>query len=333
MADFSEDFLRFLKANFPDDYLRATSADLPDDVKQSIMSRQEGHYKVWSHIPEWIKNEYADRLPREVLYGNVAVKEFVEKEEDRFLEQEEETKALMKYSASMLALGYAVETASVLAENHVKRLELMKQAQGGKLSETALAEWLKTRESDENAILTDWKTHQREKYLVHLLKEINRNDKRMQKAETENGKAVFGMKKSALDRELRGLINECSSKNDKEKLINYLRGKSQQGAMRHISPEILAEFGDLLNSQGIKIKLSSEDDKVMDVRRMNLFESMKQHFTRRKDLIESLQNQSVQGNEDFMRAEIPGMVNHSDTPNKVKDIVQAKMITHENNRA
>ena len=76
----SSDFERFLYANYPDDYRRATASNVPEDVLTAIVSRHSAHYDIWRRIPEWVKNRYQDRLPRELLNGNEQVKEFIKRE-------------------------------------------------------------------------------------------------------------------------------------------------------------------------------------------------------------------------------------------------------------
>ena len=77
MGKIAEDFERLLYANYPDDYRRATAEDVSDDVITAILSRHEFHYEVWKRIPEWIRAEYRDDIPQEVLNGNIRVEAFV----------------------------------------------------------------------------------------------------------------------------------------------------------------------------------------------------------------------------------------------------------------
>ena len=113
MADCSNDFKRFLYANYPDDYRRATAENAPDDVVTTILSRHENHYKIWRDIPDWIKSRYRDIIPTEVLNGNENVRGFVEEEEQKLNQEEKETRELMDYTVTLLALGYAAETAAI----------------------------------------------------------------------------------------------------------------------------------------------------------------------------------------------------------------------------
>ena len=128
MADCSNDFKRFLYANYPDDYRRATAENAPDDVVTTILSRHENHYKIWRDIPEWIKSRYRDIIPTEVLNGNENVRGFVEEEEQKLNQEEKETRELMDYTVTLLALGYAAETAAIMAANLEQRMLLLKEA-------------------------------------------------------------------------------------------------------------------------------------------------------------------------------------------------------------
>ena len=179
MANSMSDFERFLYANYPDDYRRATVDDVPDDVINAILSKHERHYQIWRRIPEWVKSEYRDVIPPEVLNGNESVRDFVADEQQKMAEDEKETKQLLNYSVSLLALGYAAETVAVMVENRRQRQELLAAAHGGPLSEEQMKLWQKTRESDDKAIQKDWKENHTEKFIVHLFKEIDREKRRM----------------------------------------------------------------------------------------------------------------------------------------------------------
>ena len=152
MADCSNDFKRFLYANYPDDYRRATAENAPDDVVTTILSRHENHYKIWRDIPEWIKSRYRDIIPTEVLNGNENVRGFVEEEEQKLNQEEKETRELMDYTVTLLALGYAAETAAIMAANREQRMLLLKEAGGRPLNAEQAAKWRELRESDRKAI-------------------------------------------------------------------------------------------------------------------------------------------------------------------------------------
>ncbi len=284
MAERTSDFERFLYANYPDDYRRATASDVPDDVLTAIISRHERHYKIWTYIPEWIKSEYRDRLPTEVLNGNEPVKDFVENEELKLNEKEKETKELMNYSVSLLALGYAAETVATMVENRSKRQAILQQANGAELSPDLLSQWLETRESDKSAITKDWRENQKEKYIFHLIKQIDRANKRVQNPVSEMDTAAAEMKRAAAERELTGLISGLKGKEAKQKMATYLRQKPQQAALKHLSPEALAKFSDLMQKQGIRIAQAreSQEELPMDVGRESLVQSLKKHFNRRQ---------------------------------------------------
>ena len=141
MADCSNDFKRFLYANYPDDYRRATAENAPDDVVTTILSRHENHYKIWRDI------RYRDIIPTEVLNGNENVRGFVEEEEQKLNQEEKETRELMDYTVTLLALGYAAETAAIMAANREQRMLLLKEAGGRPLNAEQAAKWRERPES------------------------------------------------------------------------------------------------------------------------------------------------------------------------------------------
>ena len=161
MSKVSDDFVRFLKINFPDDYRKVTVDDVKDDVVNSILLKYEKKYRIWLSIPEWIKNEYRDDLPDDVLNGNTTVREFINEEEEKKLDREQENEKLGSFGLSLVALGYTVECAKTLAENREKRRALM--CKGCALTDEEKEIIRQTREVDKEAILRDWKGNQNEK--------------------------------------------------------------------------------------------------------------------------------------------------------------------------
>lgn len=302
MAKSSSDFERFLYANFPEDYRRATVDDVPDDVIYAILSRHEARYKIWQRIPEWVKTKYRDKLPSEVLNGNMPVKEFVKEEEKAVKEEEKSTAALLEYGALLLAAGYAAETAAVLVKNRSKREELLQQAEDGKLSDAQRALWRETRESDKKAITDDWRTRQPEKYLLHLIKEIDRAKKRGAKALSEQEKAAMEMKAGSFERELQQVAGRFKTKEDRERLKAYLQEMPQQAALKHLSPDMFSRFSEIAKSCGIKIKPArAEGEKAQEVTRESLADDLKQNFLRRKSIEGILSQKYLYQNESFKR--------------------------------
>lgn len=271
MANSMSDFERFLYANYPDDYRRATADDVPDDVINAILSKHEKHYQIWRRIPEWIKNEYRDIIPTEVLNGNETVRDFVEEEHQKLANEEKETQQLLNYSVSLLALGYAAETVAVMVENRRQREALLAAAHGGPLSDEQMKLWLQTRESDQKAIRKDWQENHTEKFIVHLFKEIDREKRRM----ARNGESVDAtLKISRMENEAAQLLAQFSDMDKKKAMVEYLRGQPQQVALKRMNPEVRQRFVDMLRKNGIAV----EDKNFAQVNRENLAQSLKRNF-------------------------------------------------------
>lgn len=271
MANSMSDFERFLYANYPDDYRRATADDVPDDVINAILSKHERHYQIWRRIPEWIKNEYRDIIPTEVLNGNETVRDFVEEEQQKLANEEKETQQLLNYSVSLLALGYAAETVAVMVENRRQREALLVEAHGGPLSDEQMKLWLQTRESDQKAIRKDWQENHTEKFIVHLFKEIDREKRRM----ARNGESVDGaLKISRMENDAAQLLARFSDVDKKKAMVEYLRGQPQQAALKRMNPEVRQRLVDMLRKNGIAV----EDKNFAQVNRENLAQSLKRNF-------------------------------------------------------
>ena len=265
------DFERFLYANYPDDYRRATADDVPDDVINAILSKHEKHYQIWRRIPEWIKDEYRDIIPTEVLNGNETVRDFVEEEHQKLANEEKETQQLLNYSVSLLALGYAAETVAIMVENRRQREALLAAAHGGPLSDEQMKLWLQTRESDQKAIRKDWQENHTEKFIVHLFKEIDREKRRM----ARNGESVDAtLKISRMENEAAQLLAQFSDMDKKKAMVEYLRGQPQQVALKRMNPEVRQRFVDMLRKNGIAV----EDKNFAQVNRENLAQSLKRNF-------------------------------------------------------
>lgn len=291
------DFERFLYANFPDDYRRATAQNVPEDVLTAIVSRHSSHYSVWKNIPEWVKNRYHDILPREVLDGNIQVKEFVLKEEKTVKKEEKETAEMLDFSISLMALGYAAENVRTLSENRLLREQLYQAAIKGKLSPEQMLQWLSSRESDRDTIARDWQTNQPEKYLFHLIKDMNRSQRR---GETLDNKK---------EQELSQMLLLFTNKENRKKLVEYLRQKPQQAALAQLSPEILGKFGGVLKECGINITPAKEKEGDMVIDRDSLAASLKKHFQWRLKMEEVLKAQYAQRNLEFKNVSVRDVLN------------------------
>lgn len=69
-----------------------------------------------------------------------------------------------------------------------------------------------------------------------------------------------------------------------KRMADYLRQQPQQAALRHLSPETMKQFGELLKKQGINIspvqekKFETVDIRQENVGRDSLAQSLKNHF-------------------------------------------------------
>lgn len=304
MAVDSSDFERFLYANYPDDYRRATAKDVSEDVLTAIISRHNSHYAVWKSIPEWIKNKYNDILPREVLNGNMQTRDFVLKETHDQKKEEKDTEDLLDFSVTLLAMGYSAEAVKKFMENRQLREELLKAAQGGKLNAEQMEQWLATRLSDKETILRDWQGNQPEKYLFHLMKQMSRQQRKSDRADTAEGRAIALSEKASAEEELLQMLPFFSKDRKLQKdLVSYLRQPSQQGALKQMSPEMQEMFMGFMQQCGIKVTPAKgkSTDKVMNLSREGLMDSLKQNFVHRLQIENLFKSQSRSNNTSFGR--------------------------------
>ena len=294
MAYSMSDFERFLYANYPDDYRRATAHDVSDDVINAILSKHETHYNIWRHIPEWIKDKYNDDLPSEVLNGNEPVKEFIQEEEKKMAQETKENQEILSYSLSLLALGYAAETVAQLVANREKRAAILAEANGNPLSEEQMKRWLLTRENDRKTLETEWKNNHPEKYITYLFKEMDREKKRIGRVESEYDKLAAELKINRMKKDIAQALARLSDKEQKQKMVDYLKSQPQQVALKHFSEETRADFFDTLRKFGIAVE--AKNGKAD--RRQNLAECLKNDFEtcqKKEDILSSkflYQNQS-----------------------------------------
>ncbi len=258
MAKISSDFERFLKANFPDEFLRITADGVKDDVVETILRRREDDYRIWCNIPEWIKNEYRDNLPDEVLNGNVSVRQFVQNEEDELKRKEKETKELMDYSVSLIAAGYMASSVNQLVKNREERLALMREAKANPNDKTILEKIIELREKDSKIIAKDWKENQSEKYFMHLARELSRAKKREKRATSPSMKAAAEMKMSSLEREFKGMGDMLEDENFRSKLVEHLRSRQEQAALYRMDKDVFKMLQGMLKDKGIKIEQKEE---------------------------------------------------------------------------
>lgn len=283
MATLSDDFRRFLQANYPDDFrLIPASGDVPDDLANSLMAKHASDYAIWCQIPEWIKNNYKDKLPREVLNGNETVQTFVYKEEAANKKEEKDNNELMSYSVELLAMGYAQDTVSTLLQNREERELLQLEFGDGPLTEEQLGRWLATRGKDILAIRKDWKENQPEKYALHMAKLLSRQQRRLERGGlTEEEIADVQKRIAVAEREFTATVRRLQSREVRQNMVDYLRGQPQQAALRHLTPDVLARLTAGMKEQGIKIEAVKGNARTRALSGYDsLTNSLKQDFAR-----------------------------------------------------
>lgn len=299
MAGFSDDFLRFLKANFSDDndYRRASVDDVKEDVVNAIMSRFAHQYNIWLQIPEWVKNRYSDRIPTEVLNGNKSPQDLVQEELEKNEKTEEVVNSSIDITVLLMAIGYSIETAAQLSQQRALRDKILAENKGVKLPPELLALWLETRLNDKQAVAKDWQNNQKEKYLLHLVKSLSREEKALAGLNDPNKQNEAKMKIAALKRELETFSASMNEKDAAERMVNYLRQPAQQAALHHMKPEVLAMFVDLMQKKGIKVEQNyQKTNQRTDLGKGSLTDSLREDFKRMVDRQAVLRDAALRNN-------------------------------------
>lgn len=284
MASLSGDFLRFLQANYPDDFRLVPTGDVPDALANSLMSKHASHYAIWCQIPEWVKTNYHDKLPKEVLNGNETVQTFVNKEEAtaKVDEKKNNSDEMVSYSVELLALGYTATTVSALIQDKEDRELMLLEFGDMSLTDEQKARWIATRYKDILAITKDWKENQPEKYALHLAKALSRNKKRLERGEmTDDERAEVEKRIAILGRAFNKAVKRLESRESRQNMVDYLRAQPQQAALRHLTPDILATFTAKMEDQGIKIEAVRGANRTRSLSGYDsLTDSLKKDFAR-----------------------------------------------------
>ncbi len=291
MVDISGDYERFLLANFPDIYRRATADGVEEDVITSIKSRLAKEYKIWCSVPEWIKVEYRDNLPDDVLNGNRTVRQFIadEVQADKVTPTDvEDVNLFSNVSAgivgSMLALGYSEQAVEVLCENRTLRSNLTEIMRSGvPLTEEQKQAWRQSRESDRDTIARDWEKNQPEKAMMHLSKKLSRLLGRIEGAETEEEIAAGEMKKLSMVRKLRELSVCLEDPKKREDFIRYFSEVPQQAALGHMNSEAVGILMGVLAECGIRIEARVNEDRDNELDRGDLAYDLREQRDDGKD--------------------------------------------------
>ncbi len=258
MGKITSDFERFLYANYPDDYRRATAEDVADDVITAILSKHHFHYDVWKDIPEWIRAEYRDNIPDEVLNGNVRVETFVYEEYDKLTyderdkaKEEKEKEArdvefVANLTVAFLVAGYSVGAVNRLAENHKERNEILKQMDIHGRTPELVAAYRATRESDIRTMEAEYDGNEN---LVH--KKVLRNVKKLSRMKrSKDGYDQEEYKK--VEKKLKQVMAYVASNPEaRRKLEKHLNSPEARSALRHLAPEVRDMFSSLMDSAGL----------------------------------------------------------------------------------
>lgn len=305
MANLSDDFLEFLRVNFPDAYRRGSIKDLPEDVATSLMSRYGHRYEIWKKIPDDVKNKYGGRVPPEVLNGNITVHDYVVSERNKTAQEEKDRSELLTFSVSMLALGYTTETVATLMENRETREMLLAASKDGVLSDEQHAKWILSRIADFHAIATDWQEMQPEKYALHLAKSLSREKKRQARGGADFDMEASNQKIKEIEQELAGITARLDTRGSRQNMVDFLRGQSQQSALRHLDPEVLAMFTGLMEKQGIRIQPVRGDNVLTNARGtsnyQSLSESLRKDFARMEKSEDLIRDVAVRGQRNQQR--------------------------------
>ena len=267
MGKITSDFERFLYANYPDDYRRATVDDVADDVVTAILSKHHFHYDVWKSIPEWIRAEYRDDLPDEVLNGNKTVDTFIYEEYDKLTydekdkakeEEESEARAIAfvaNLTIALLAAEYSVETVNQLAENYRERNELIKQMKIHGRTPELVSAHRATRVRDIDIISNEYDVNEK---LVH--KKVLRNLKKLSRMKySKYGYDEEEYKK--VEEKLKTVMAYVASNTvANKKLAKHFDEPVAMSALRHLDPEVKKLFSSLMDQAGLlKVMQNAEE--------------------------------------------------------------------------
>ena len=75
------------------------------------------------------------------------------------------------------------------------------------------------------------------------------------------------MKLSGMENELRRMTAKLADKNVQKRMADYLRQQPQQAALRHLSPETMKQFGELLKNRELTLSPVQEKKfETVDIR-------------------------------------------------------------------
>jgi uncharacterized protein YjgD (DUF1641 family) len=315
MGKIAEDFERFLYANYPDDYRRATADGVTDDVITAILSRQSARYDIWKRIPEWIRAEYRDDIPQEVLNGNVRVETFVQDEYEKLSREDpldeksvsardaKDAEFVAKMSVAFLAAGYTAESVARMSENHSTRRDLLKQMAIMGRTPELVAAYRATRESDRNTIASEYDNNEKlvHKKVMRVIKEMSRMKRRKNGYDEEKYKEAEEKLKATI-----AFIKD--NPEAKKRVFEHLKDPAVQKALYLLLPEVREQFIASMKDAGILIKPNDGQEKSFDISRDTLIASLKRDFAERLKLEKILNNKFGRKVTEFIRAKVQDVV-------------------------
>ncbi len=315
MGKIAEDFERLLYANYPDDYRRATAEDVSDDVITAILSRHEFHYEVWKRIPEWIRAEYRDDIPQEVLNGNIRVEAFVYDEYEKLgpadpldakeekARDEKDAMFVANLTVAFLAAGYTVESVNRLSENHSERRELLKQMAILGRTPELVAAYRANRESGKNIIAKEYDENEKliHKKVMNLAREMS--------AVKRSANGFDEQKYKELEEKLKEALAFVKDNPEaKTRVFEHLKDTVCQKRIYLLHPEIRDKFISSMKDVGILITPNDGKPRAFEINRDTLVEGLKKDFAEREKMEKILANKLAHKAVNFVNAKVKDVV-------------------------
>ena len=289
MAEITDEFIFFLEKNYRSLYSRVTAPDADKVTIDSIVSSMSDEFEIWKKIPQWIKNKYGDRIPRDVLNGVVPVKDYIVAEKEKDINRSESRKNsnktgdLIDFSLKYVALGYSAAAAREFADNVFKRNQMRKIVGSGiPMSAEMREEWHNIRQSDIDIMRNDWIENQPEKYFFHLVKDYSRTEGKCENAASEQDKAKYAMKLSKLKTETRVIAERFSDMMQRRQLAEFLQKPNIQLAMSRLNPGAMDLFSNILMQKGIMVTRAVEEKEAS---RESVIKSFRDNYLRTENIV------------------------------------------------
>ena len=303
MAEITDEFIMFLEKNYRSLYARVTAPNADKVTVDTIVSNMSDEFEIWKRIPQWIKNKYGDRIPKDVLNGVVPVKDYIVSEKQKEVDKGKKTSSdsngtdLLDYSLAYIALGYSPKAAEGLANNKFKRNQMRNvMALGMAMTDEMRRDWHDTRQSDIDIMRKDWIENQPEKYLLHVVKECSRTEGKCENAATDQEKAKYAMRLSQLRTEMRMIAERFSDMSQRRRLAGFLQQQNSQLAMSRLRPGALSLFSDVLLEKGVMITRVGEEKELT---RSNVCNSFLEDFSRKENFV-SIMRKRDEFNREFL---------------------------------